>query len=162
MYRRRPAAAGPTPVPILRAGRLALLTTSAVHLGFQSMVTSVVYPQLFDGSTHGIAERQADHARRIAPVALTLYATGLGAAAWAAYGSVRSAERSGLGATLLACATGVAVPAITAGVVPLHVGIAREQVTGPRIRALMATDRLRTGLAALGLAAAAQALSSRD
>ncbi|KAA0918257.1 hypothetical protein [Dietzia sp. ANT_WB102] len=158
MNRRRPADADPT----LRAGRLALLTTSAVHLGFQSIVTSVVYPQLFDGPTHGIAERQADHARRIAPVALTLYATSLGAVAWAAYGSVRSGERGGLAATMLACATGVAVPAITAGVLPLHMGIAQERVTGPRIQALMATDRLRTGLAALGLAAAAQALSSRD
>ena len=79
--------------PTLRAGRLALLTTSAVTLGFQSIVTSVVYPQLFDGATHGIAERQSDHARRIAPVALTLYATSLGAAVWAVYGSLR--EQSG-------------------------------------------------------------------
>lgn len=161
MNRRRTADPRPTPDPTLRAGRLALLTTSAMHLGFQSMVTSVVYPQLFDGPTHGVAERQADHARRIAPVALTLYATGLGAAAWTTYGAVRSRERSGLAATMLACAAGLAGPAITAGVVPLHVGIAQEQITGPRIRALMATDRLRTGIAALGVVAAAQAMSSR-
>lgn len=156
MTRRRPADTDPT----LRAGRLALLTTSAVHLGFQSLVTSVVYPQLFDGPTHGIAERQADHARRIAPVALTLYSTGLGAAAWATYATVRSHRRTGMTATVLACASTVAVPAVTAGVLPLHVGIARELVTGPRIRALMASDRLRTGLAALGMVAAARALSS--
>lgn len=154
--RRRRASADPT----LRAGRLALLTTSAAHLGFQSMVTSVVYPQLFDGPTHGIAERQADHARRIAPVALTLYASGLGAVAWSAYGSIRSRERTGLAATVVACAATLAAPAVTAGVVPLHSGIAREQVTRPRIAALLASDRLRTGLAALGVVAAAQALSA--
>lgn len=156
MIRRRPAAADPN----LRAGRLALLTTSAAHLGFQSMVTSVVYPTLFDGPPLGIAERQAEHARRIAPVALALYASGLGAAAWATYGSIRSSERSGLAATVVACVTTVAVPAITAGVVPLHRGIAQEHVTRPRIQALLASDRIRTGLAALGVAAAAHSLSS--
>lgn len=145
--------------PTLRAGRLALLTTSAIHLGFQSMVTSVVYPELFHGSPHGLAERQADHARRIAPVALTLYATGLGASAWAAYASVRSGERTGRAATVIACVSGVAAPAVTAGVLPLHTGIAQEKITPPRIRALLASDRLRTGLAALGVAAAAQSLS---
>ena len=156
MTRRRPA----EPDPILTSGRLALLTTSAVHLGFQSLVTSVVYPQLFDGPTHGIGERQADHARRIAPVALTLYATGLGAAAWASYGTIRSHRHDGLAATLLACASSIAVPAVTAGVLPLHRGIAQERGTGPRIKALMASDRLRTGLAAVGLVAAARSLSS--
>lgn len=156
MNRRRTAA----PDPTLRAGRLALLTTSAAHLGFQSMVTSVVYPTLFEGPSHTIAERQADHARRIAPVALALYASSLGAAAWAAYGSIRSDERSGLTATVIACLTTVAAPAITAGVVPLHTGIAREQVTRPRIQTLLASDRIRTGLAALGVAAAAQSLGN--
>lgn len=156
MIRRRSA----VPDPTLRAGRLALLTTSAAHLGFQSMVTSVVYPTLFEGPTHGIAERQVDHARRIAPVALVLYASSIGAAAWTTYGSIRSSERTGLAATVIACMTTVAVPAITAGVVPLHVGIAQEQVTRSRIQALLASDRIRTGLAALGVAAAAQALSS--
>lgn len=153
--RRRRASTDPT----LRAGRLALLTTSAVHLGFQSMVTSVVYPELFHGPAHGLGERQADHARRIAPVALTLYATGLGAAAWAAYGTIRSGERTGLTATIIACASGIAAPAVTAGVLPLHMGIAQEKITNPRIKALIASDRLRTGLAALGVAAAAQSLS---
>ena len=150
----------PDPDPTLRAGRLALLTTSAVHLGFQSLVTSVVYPQLFEGPAHGIAERQADHARRIAPVALTLYAAGLGAAGWASYGMARTHVRSGLAATVLACVSSAALPAVTAGLIPLHRGIAREQDTGPRIRALMASDRLRTGLAAVGLVAAARALSA--
>lgn len=154
---RRPSA---VPDPTLRAGRLALLTTSAAHLGFQSMVTSVVYPTLFEGPAHGIAERQADHARRIAPVALALYASSIGAAAWTTYGAIRSGERNGLAATVVACATTIAVPAITAGVVPLHMGIAREQITRSRIQALLASDRIRTGLAALGVAASAQALSS--
>ncbi|MDX2357595.1 hypothetical protein [Dietzia sp. PP-33] len=158
MIRRRPAG----PDPTLRAGRLALLTMSAAQLGFQSMVTSVVYPTLFEGPTLGIAERQADHARRIAPVALTLYASGLGAAAWATYGSARSAERGGLAATIVACLTTVAIPALTAGVVPLHMGIAQEQVTRPRIQALLASDRIRTGLAAIGVAAAAHSLSSQS
>ena len=153
--RRRRVSADPT----LRAGRLALLTTSAVHLGFQSMVTSVVYPELFHGPTHGLSERQAEHARRIAPVALTLYAAGLGASAWAAYGSIRSGQRTGLTATMIACASGVAAPAVTAGVLPLHMRIAQDKVTAPRVKALVASDRLRTGLAALGVAAAAQSLS---
>ncbi|AWH97051.1 hypothetical protein [Dietzia psychralcaliphila] len=156
MIRRHPAG----PDPTIRAGRLALLTTCAAQLGFQSMVTSVVYPTLFEGPTLGIGERQAEHARRIAPVALTLYASGLGAAAWAAYGSVRSTDRGGLTATVVACLTTVAVPALTAGVVPLHMGIAQEKVTRPRIQALLASDRIRTGLAAVGVAAAAQSLST--
>ena len=155
MKRRRPASD-----PTLRAGRLALLTTSAITLGFQSIVTSVVYPQLFDGTTHGIAERQADHARRIAPVALTLYATSLGASIWATYGSLRSGEQTGRVSTAVACATSLAGPLVTVGVVPLHAGIAQEQITRPKIAALMASDRVRTGLAAVGVVAAAQALSS--
>ncbi|MFN3600207.1 MAG: hypothetical protein ACK4UY_02315 [Dietzia sp.] len=156
MIRRHPA----VPDPTLRAGRLALLTTCAAQLGFQSMVTSVVYPTLFEGPPLGIGERQAEHARRIAPVALTLYASGLGAAAWAAFGSVRSTDRGGLTATVVACLTTVAVPALTAGVVPLHMGIAQEKVTRPRIQALLASDRIRTGLAAIGVAAAAHSLST--
>ena len=72
MNRRRRASADPT----LRAGRLALLTTSAVHLGFQSVVTSVMYPELFDGPTHGIAERQAVHAVAPRPAAYSVSAMG--------------------------------------------------------------------------------------
>ena len=154
---RRPTA---VPDPTLRAGRLALLTTSAAHLGFQAMVTSVVYPTLFDGPAHGIAERQAEHARLIAPVALALYASSIGAAAGTTYGSIPSGQPRGLTPTVIACVTTLAVPAITAGVVPIHVGIAQEQISRSRIRALLASDRIRTGLAALGVAAAAQALSS--
>lgn len=154
MTRRRPASD-----PTLHAGRLALLTTSAITLGFQSIVSSVVYPQLYDGTTHGIAERQSDHARRIAPVAVTLYATTLGAAAWATYGSLRSGDSTGRVATAIACASSMAGPLVTAGVIPLHAGIAQEQITRPRIAALIASDRLRTGMAAVGVVAAAQALS---
>lgn len=118
-----------------------------------------MYPQLYDGTTHGIAERQSDHARRIAPVAVTLYATTLGAAAWATYGSLRSGDSTGRVATAIACASGMAGPLVTAGVIPLHAGIAQEQITRPRIAALIASDRLRTGIAAVGVVAAAQALS---
>lgn len=155
MFRRRTAA----PDPTLRAGRLALLTTSAVHLGFQSVVTSDVYPQLFDGQMRGLPERQADHARRIAPVAVAVYASTLCAAGWAVYGSVRSSEERGRAATALACATAAVVPTLTAGVaVPLHVGVANEKITRGRLQSLLASDRLRTGLAALGVVASARAL----
>ena len=157
MFRRRTASTDPT----LRAARLALLTTSAVHLGFQSVVTSDIYPQLFDGQTHQLAERQADHARRIAPVAITVYATTLSAAGWAVYGSVRSREERGLAATSIACATAAVVPALTAGIaVPLHVGLANEKVTRARLQSLLASDWVRTGLAALGVAAAARSLGN--
>lgn len=157
MLRRRTAA----PDPTLRAGRLALLTTSAVHLGFQSAVTSDVYPQLFDGPAHDLPARQADHARRIAPAAIAVYASSLCAAGWAAYGSLRSPEEKGRVATAVACATAAVVPALTAGVaVPLHVGVANERVTPTGIKAIVASDRVRTGLAALGVAAAARALGT--
>lgn len=158
MFRRRTAA--PATDPSLRAGRLALLTTSAVHLGFQSVVTSDVYPQLFDGQTHGLAERQADHARRIAPVAIAVYTSSLCAAGWAVYGSIRSPGRQGLTSTAIACATSAVAPALTAGLaVPIHVGVANERSTPPQLKALLASDRVRTGLAALGVAAAAQSIS---
>lgn len=155
MFRRRTASTDPT----LRAGRLALLTTTAVHLGFQSVVTSDVYPQLFDGQTHALAERQAEHARRIAPVAITVYATTLCAAGWAAFGSIRSPDERGLAATTVACATATIVPALTAGIaVPLHMGLANEKVTRARLQSLLASDWVRTGLAAVGVAAAARSL----
>lgn len=155
MLRRRTASTDPT----LRAGRLALLTTSAVHLGFQSVVTSDVYPQLFDGQTHVLAERQADHARRIAPVAITIYASTLCTAGWAAYGSLRSPDERGLAATTIACATAVVVPALTASIaVPLHVGIAGGKDSRVRLQSLLASDWVRTGLAAVGVAAAARSL----
>lgn len=155
MFRRRTASTDPT----LRAGRLALLTTSAVHLGFQSVMSSDVYPQLFDGQTHALAERQADHARRIAPVAITVYASTLCAASWTAYASFRSPGERGLAATTIACATAAVVPALTAGIaVPLHVGVANNKVTRIRLQSLLASDWVRTGLAAVGVAAAARSL----
>lgn len=156
MKRRRPAG----PDPTLRAGRLALLTASAVHLGLQSAVTSDVYPQLFDGPSHDLSERQAEHARRITPAAIAVYTSSLGAAGWTAYGAIRSREQRGRVATAIACASAAAVPALTAAVaVPLHVGVANGRITGAGIRALILSDRVRTGLAALGVAAAAQSLS---
>lgn len=156
MKRRRSAA----PDPTLRAGRLALLTASAVHLGFQSAVTSDVYPQLFDGPSHDLAERQADHARRITPTAIAVYTSTLAAAGWTAYGAIRSADQRGRVATTIACATAAVVPALTAAVaVPLHVGVANDRITGVGLQAIIMSDRVRTGLAALGVAAAAQSLS---
>lgn len=161
MFRRRTPAPEPAPDPLLRAGRLALLTSSAVHLGFQSVVTAVVFPQLFEGPTHDMADRQADHARRIAPVAVAVYASTLGAAAWAGIAALRAPGEPGRAATGLACAVAAVAPAITGGVaVPLHVGIASEQTTTMRLQGLLASDRVRTGVAAIGVAAAARALSA--
>lgn len=161
MFRRLPAAAVPGPDPVLRAGRLALLTASALHLGFQSVVTSVVYPQLFEGPTHGMADRQADHARRIAPVAVAVYASTLGAATWAGIAALRAPGEAGRGDTAAACAAALLAPAITGGVaVPLHVGVAAEKTSTMRLQAILASDRVRTGIAAIGVAAAARALGS--
>ena len=151
----------PGPDPVLRAGRLALLTSSAAHLGFQSVVTSVVYPELFEGPVHGMADRQADHARRIAPTAVALYASTLGAAGWAAVASLRSPDTAGRVATAVACVAALVPLAITAGVaVPLHVGVASEKTSTMRLQALLASDRVRTGVAAIGVIAAARALDS--
>lgn len=158
MFRRQPTSPGPDTA--LRAGRLALLTTSAIHLGFQSIVTSVVYPQLFEGPAHGMAARQADHARRIAPVAFAVYATTLGAAGWTAVASLRSSEEKRSAATAISCAAAVLAPVVTGAVaVPMHIGVANEKTSLPRLRTILFSDRVRTGIAAVGVAAAAQTLS---
>ena len=65
------------PATTLRAGRLALLTTSAVTLGFQSIVTSVVYPQLFDGTMNqGAVQRFTFEAEGLASGVYIYRATG--------------------------------------------------------------------------------------
>lgn len=161
MFRRRTPAPEPAPDPLLRAGRLALLTSSAVHLGFQSVVTAVVFPQLFEGPTHDMADRQADHARRIAPVAVAVYASTLGAAGWATVASLRSQEESGRAATAVACVAAALAPTVTGGVaVPLHVGVASDRASTMRLQTLLASDRVRTGVAAIGVVAAARALGA--
>ena len=140
------------------ASRVALLAASGLHLGFQSVVTTVVYPELFGGTPRDVPGRQPAHVRAIAPLAGVVY-TALGAAAgWAAVSSIRS-PGGGRTATALSCTAAALAPAITAAVaIPLQLGVSRGRVSRKRLEAIRVADRVRTGAAAVGVAAAARAL----
>jgi len=150
------------PAPSLRdaatAARVALLAASGLHLGFQSVVTTVVYPDLFGGTPRDVPGRQPAHVRAIAPLAGVVYVSLAGAAGWAAVTSLRSTD-GGRTATALSCAAAALAPLVTAAVsVPLQVGVARGRVSKSRLETIRVVDRVRTGASAVGVVAAARAL----
>lgn len=151
------ALAGPRPAAV--AGRVALLAASGIHLGFQAQVTAVEYPELFRGADGTLPARQAEHARRIAPLVAAVYASLAGAAGWAAATSWRDTPGRRRTATVVSCLSAAAAPLLTAAAtMPLHVGIAHQGADRARVEGILAADRARTVASAIGVVAAVQAL----
>lgn len=128
----------------------ALLTASAAHLGFQAVVTVVVYPALRDLPATGWQAAHAAHSRRIAVVVAPVYLALAAACGWALLaGPVTAALLVAVGGAALAGATTAAVAA------PTHDRLRRSGPDPGLLRRLLAADRVRLLGAVLGLLAAA-------
>jgi len=131
----------------MRTAEVLLLVATAVHAGFQLVVTLVVYPAFADAPEETWTEHHAAHARRIGPVVGVVYGALLVAAM-----TVLSSRVSVW--TALALVASGAVFLLTALVaVPAHRALSpvREPAA---LRRLLLADRLRL-LTALVAAAAA-------
>ena len=126
-----------------------LVVATAVHAGFQLVVTLLVYPALATVPDSSWADAHTAHSRRITPVVAVVYAGLVGASASAILGDPSPAR------TWSVALSGVAVLVTAAVAAPAHrrLGLSRD----PEVwRRLMAGDRLRCA-AALASAAVAVA-----
>ncbi|WP_432545946.1 hypothetical protein [Kineococcus sp. SYSU DK004] len=141
----------------------ALLVVSALHAGFQAVVTVVVYPALADLARSGSTDRaawavaHAAHSRRTTVLVAPLYLALLAVWGWVLLAVLPSTGPSpGAFAALAAAGAGTALAGGTTALVAarLHVRLGRE---GPRpelVAALLRADRVRCAGALLALAGA--------
>ncbi|MBC7632861.1 hypothetical protein [Aeromicrobium sp.] len=116
----------------------AILAATALHAGFQLVVTIVVYPALADVPADRWATAHDAHSRRILYVVVLVYAAVAGACLWVLSSGPRSP------ATLVAVA-GSAVAAATTALVaaPLHGRLGREGRSASLVKRLLLADRVR-------------------
>ena len=128
----------------------ALLTATAVHLGFQATVTSLVYPALARVSPEQWSPAHLAHSRAITPLVAVLYGALALASGWALISDPG-------GWTLVSVATVAATGLITIVAAWIHrrLGAGHDP---QQLRLLIHVDRLRAATAALALASAILAL----
>jgi hypothetical protein len=129
------------------AVQIALLTASAVHLGFQATVTAVAYPALARVPEAQWAAAHQAHSRAITPVVVVVYGSLVvanGATLWRAPG-VWTWMSAGAAAVAMGVTALVAAPA--------H-GRLGQGYDAARIRRLLRADRVRAVAAAAALLAA--------
>ena len=134
----------------------ALLAVSALHAGFQLVVTVVVYPALADVPPDRWGPAHDAHSRRITLLVAPLYAAVVGACGWVLVD----------GPLLLSAAVAVAgnagalvATALVAG--PTHGRLGRDGKRPELVRRLLLADRVRTFGAVTALVAAGLAVASR-
>ncbi len=126
-----------------------LLAATALHLGFQAVVTAVVYPALAEVPPERWGPAHAAHRRRITAVVAPVYAL-LGAAGLR---SLRAAPRSVPLLTAVAAGAGsVLTTALVAA--PTHGRLGREGPTPELLARLRASDRVRLAYAVVAAGAA--------
>ncbi len=126
----------------------ALLVVSALHAGFQVVVSAVVYPALADVPVDRWAAAHDLHSRRIVRVVALLYPAVVAVCLWALVAGPVT------GASVVAVAGNLVAVAVTAGVAaPTHGRLGREHSTW-LISTLLVSDRVRTAAAVVALAAA--------
>lgn len=120
---------------------LALAAAAALHLGFQVVVTAVVYPAFRGVRPEDWPAHEAAHARRIGPVVAVVYSLLAGACIW-----VLVSGPEGL-ASWVALA-GAAAAALATGLVaaPAHRRLGAERDPGV-LRRLLLADRVRLAAA---------------
>lgn len=137
----------------MNSPELALALVAAVHLGFQSVVTVVVYPALADVPTGTWTTAHPAHSRRISHLVVPLYLAVLAACAWLL------ATGPGSVAAWCAVAAQGATLALTAfGAAPLHGRLGTAAPDRRLLTRLLVVDRARLVAAAAGLVAAGLAL----
>lgn len=129
-----------------------LVAATALHLGFQLVVTALVYPALLAAPEERWAAEHDAHRRRITPVVAVVY--GLLAAACGA--QLLGGPRDGWSLLAVgACAAVVVVTATTAG--PAHGALAARGRSAALVQRLRRADALRLAGAVVAAAAAAVA-----
>lgn len=129
---------------------LALLAVSAVHAGFQLVVTVVVYPALAEVPGPSWARAHAGHARRITWLVAPLYAAVGAVCLWVLVAEPPAATT---GVALAGHAVAVGTTALVAA--PTHRRLGRDGPQPALLRRLLAADRVRTFAAVTALLAAA-------
>lgn len=115
------------------------LAAAAVHLGFQAVVSLVVYPALGDPPTGQAVEREHLHTARIAPLVAVVYAALVASAVGVLVVDGLGGLAPLLGVALVAAATGL-------GAVPQHSRLGHGW-DARAYRRLVLVDRLRLVLA---------------
>lgn len=132
---------------------VALTAAAALHAGFQTTVTVLVYPALL-GDGDDWAHRHAVHSRRIVPLVVVTYGALLLSVAW-----VLSSGPVPVGAWLAAAAVGVLLLLTAAGAAPRHGRLGRGY--DPAVAAsLLRVDRWRCVLGVAALVASAWGLAA--
>ncbi|WP_250038485.1 hypothetical protein [Paractinoplanes maris] len=126
---------------------IALLTATAVHLGFQATVTVLVYPALARVPAAQWMSAHRAHSRAITPVVAVVYGSLLITGGWALW----SGASAWTWITVFSTAAAMLVTALVAA--PLHGRLGRGHNPG-LVRQLLRADRLRTVAAAVALIAA--------
>ncbi len=133
----------------------ALLAVSALHAGFQLVVSVVVYPALGDVPAERWGPAHAAHSRRITWVVAPLYAAVAAVCAWTLLaGPVDAAVAVALAGHALAAGTTALVAA------PTHGRLGRDGRQRELLRRLLLSDRVRTLGAATALVASVVAVAS--
>ncbi len=115
---------------------LSLLVAAAVHLGFQLVVTAVVYPALVDVPDEQWREHHDRHSRRIAPLVVVVYSVLVVSCAWVLWSGPTLLEWG----ALAACAAAFGLTAVVAAPAHSRLGAGRDPVVLAR---LLRADRLR-------------------
>jgi hypothetical protein len=126
----------------------ALLAATALHAGFQAVVTVVVYPALAEVPADRWAVAHAAHSRRITAVVTPVYVAVAAACLWLLL--------SGPYTLLLTLAiTGNALAGLSTALIaaPTHSRLGREGPTPQLMRRLLITDQTRLLSAVLALVA---------
>jgi len=126
----------------------ALIAASGLHLGFQAVVTVVVYPALAATRPADWDAAHADHSRRITVLVVPLYAAVAGACLWILVAGPLTTW------TLLAVAGHAAAAATTAvGAAPSHGRLGRDGRSEHELSRLLRSDRVRLAATVLAFAA---------
>jgi hypothetical protein len=131
----------------MTASATALVAATAVHLGFQATVTTVVYPALARVPAEQWAAAHRAHSRAITPVVAVVYATLASVGAW----SLLSGPDGWASLALAATTVAVLVTAVAAA--PAH-GRLGAGYDAAGIRRLRRIDVVRSVAAGVALVAA--------
>ncbi|RZS91039.1 hypothetical protein EV189_0271 [Motilibacter rhizosphaerae] len=127
----------------------ALLAASALHAGFQLVVTGVVYPALAEVPPERFAAAHERHSRRITAVVAPVYLLLAAACLWVIVGGPYS---PGAWVSVVAAAGAAGTTALLAA--PAHSRLGRDGRSDGLVRRLLAVDRVRCAFAVLGALAA--------
>ena len=127
----------------------ALLAATALHVGFQVVVTVLVYPALAEVPADRWAAAHAAHSRRITAVVAPVYVAVAAACLWLLLSGPYTLP-------LMLAIGGNALAGLSTAVVaaPTHSRLGREGPTPQLMRRLLLTDQVRLPAALLALVAA--------